>query len=293
MFHRLAEPKSTSYFLQSIFRLNKALSLEFVEKALYYLGQQHEVLRTAILYKDLSQSRQAILRGREFEVSQVDISGYGDAEEQLAMLKRQDIERGFDLQEDSLLRVTIVKLADRDYRLIWSVHHIIIDGWCLSIVMNDFTKICNALYNGQEYVIAKGITKTRYEDHVRNLLGKDKEATHNYWRNLLSGYATEATIRPVGSPERGEEQEQTQSYQFSKEATERLKNICSRYEVTINTAVEAAWGLVLQKYTNTNDVVFGKVVSGRNTSIAGVEEKWSAYLLIPSLYVYKQTMMKP
>lgn len=77
---------------------------------------------------------------------------------------------------------------------------------------------------------------------------------------------------PAGNPEGGVEQEKTIKYEFSKEATEEIQHICSRYDITINTAVEAEMGLVLQKYNNTEDVVFGKVVSGRNTGIAGAEE---------------------
>ncbi|TWH51680.1 non-ribosomal peptide synthetase [Sporomusa sp. KB1] len=272
LFHRLAEPESTSYFLQNIFRLTKPLSVALLQKALYHLGQIHEVLRTAILYKGLSESRQAILKGRAFEVSQVDISGASDTSEQLEMLKQQDIQRGFDLQEDPLLRVTIVKISADNYCLIWSTHHIIIDGWCLSLVMNDFMNICNTLYAGQEYIAVGQPTRTRYEDHVRSLLAQNKEAAHTYWKNLLCGYSTDAAIHPLGIPTGGEEQESTVTYQFSKEITEQIQTVCSHYDVTINTAVEAAWGLVLQKYTNTGDVVFGKVVSGRNTGIAGAEE---------------------
>jgi len=272
LFHRIADPESTSYFIQSTFRLTSVLSQDLLKKALYQLGQKHEVLRTAILYKNLSESRQAILKGRDFEVSQVDISGYADIEEQLEIIKRLDIQRGFDLQEDSLLRVILVKISDGDYRLLWSIHHIIIDGWCLSIVMNDFMNICNTFYIGKEYVVDGQKTRIRYEDYVRNRLSSDKEAARMYWKNLLSGYSAEATICSLGNPEGGVEQEKTITYQFSKETTERIQNICSRYDVTINTAVEVAWGLVLQKYNDTDDVVFGKVVSGRNTGIAGAEE---------------------
>ncbi|WP_021170822.1 Linear gramicidin synthase subunit D [Sporomusa ovata DSM 2662] len=272
LFHRLAEPESTSYFLQNVLRSTKPLSVALLQKALYHLGQIHEVLRTAILYKGMSESRQAIIKGRAFEVSQVDISGASDTSEQLEMIKQQDIQRGFDLQEDSLLRVIIVKISDGDYRLIWSTHHIIIDGWCLSIVMNDFINICNTLYVGQEYMAAGHLTGTRYEDYVRSLIAQDKEAAYTYWKNLLCGYSTDAAIHPLGTPIGGEKQESTVTYQFSKEITEQIQTVCNHYDVTINTAVEAAWGLVLQKYTNTGDVVFGKVVSGRNTGIAGVEE---------------------
>ena len=268
LFEKLVDESSTRYVVQQTMRLGY-VDIEKMQKAFEYLATQHEVLRTKICYRGVSVPRQVLLKERKPEFHYIEV----DNELDYLCLKTNDVKRGFDLEEDTLIRMTIVKIRDSGYRLIMTNHHIILDGWCLPILREDL--FCAYLETDKKRVgISKDTSKKagQYEKFVDYLNEKDKEKSLKYWEGLLQGYETRADILPIGCVDAIEEESKSQEFSLSLESTEQAEAICSQYGVTLNTVVEACWGLLLQKYNAAFDVVFGKVVSGRNAEIEGIEE---------------------
>ncbi|WP_245558481.1 amino acid adenylation domain-containing protein, partial [Fulvivirga imtechensis] len=98
------------------------------------------------------------------------------------------------------------------------------------------------------------------------------ETSKKFWQNYLAGYESLATLPrdTVVSVEKRHEKS-VQKFVLTKERTKALKDISGNYGVTLNTILQTAWGLVLSKYNNTTDVVFGSVVSGRPAELSGIE----------------------
>ncbi|MEC3633143.1 non-ribosomal peptide synthetase, partial [Bacillus velezensis] len=269
LYEKLLDESSTKYVVQQTLRLTE-VDVEKMHKAFEYLATQHDILRTKICYRGVSVPRQVVLKERMPEFNYMEV----DNESDYLDLKEQDVKRGFDLEEDTLVRMNLIKINNSGYRLIMTNHHIILDGWCLPILRKELFSAYMATDEEQLKTPNQAASNKMgsYEKFVHYINEKDKETSLKYWEDLLQGYETRADILPLGRPDETEEESQSQEFKLSIEVTEQAEAICAQYDVTLNTLVEACWGVLLEKYNSTNDVVFGKVVSGRNAEIEGIEE---------------------
>ncbi|MGM9978728.1 MAG: amino acid adenylation domain-containing protein, partial [Clostridium sp.] len=277
LYHRLLDSKSTNYFVQHVLKFNEKLELENIKSAFSLLSKKYDVLRTAILYKNLTKPRQVVYNDRDIEISIIDLSLSNDKNEKIEKIKKDDINRGFDLEKDSLMRATIIKTSEEEYRLVWSFHHIIMDGWCISLLISDFLRFYKELNSGlsvkevNNNIIEERKEFSNYRDYVKWLENQNKNEALAYWKDLLEDYDNVAEIKSLGLAEKVDEQVRTLNLQLSEKVSNNIKEFSKEENVTINTIVECAWGILLQRYTRSQDVVFGKVVSGRNANILGIE----------------------
>lgn len=272
LYHKLLDEASTSYVIQCSYDVNGQMNEAFLTQSLKLLAKKHPALKTNIMYKNIKEPRQVIFSDRLIESSRLDFSKEENANERFVQFKTTDVTRGFDLEQEALFRVTLVELP-KGQRLIFTFHHIIMDGWCLSIVLNDWMQLYAALQSGKEPItLAQIETDTVYEDYARTVADLDKEASLDYWENLLEGYETQASF--TGMYPKNEDNAEVKAIfeALSQEETKALQAFAKENNVTLNTVVEAVWGLILQRYNHTNDVVFGKMVSGRNLQLAGIEQ---------------------
>ena len=279
LFYYLKNPESTEYVIQNTYRIESRLNGEIVKEALSLLSKKYNVLNTSIISEGLSEPLQVIYKNRMPEYLEVDIRDYDNELKEDLYLKvaKKEVERGFNLEHDSLIRVTSIKYGEQDTRLIWTMHHIIVDGWCMNTLIDQFF----AYYNG----LKDGINKLDYEKDIEEELEKDaefcsyiywlrtqdKEKAREYWKQVLLDYENVCDIPAIMEPENTIEQVHRSSVRVDKLITAKMKKCADDNSSTINTIVEVICGLLLQKWNGTNDVVFGKVVSGRNADIAGIE----------------------
>ena len=270
LFHKIMEENSTEYVIQSEYKISQKIDYEIFRESVKLLSRKHEVLRTNIVYKDVEEPRQIILKGKVLETEVLNLTE--EKSEIYKKVKNDDVKRGFDLENDSLIRFKIIKLTKDDYRLLICFHHIIMDGWCLSIILNDLAEIYTTISKNEFSAINLEEDKTaRYEEFVKYILGKENSTGLNYWKKLLEGYEVQAGIKPDIIDKNHESDENTAEIKLNIKEKVKLENICNKYGITLNTIIETAWGIVLQKYNNVQDVVFGKVVSGRNAPINNIE----------------------
>ncbi|MBR5773426.1 MAG: amino acid adenylation domain-containing protein, partial [Clostridia bacterium] len=271
-FHKMVDESATSYVLQTVIEIDGKIDSDAVKKSLDYLCGKYEVLRTAFVFPKTSATPlQAVLDDRRVEFNE----RWADLE-QIESIKSSDIIRGFNLTKDSLLRVTLIHVNENSHIMLWSSHHIIMDGWCTTLVFRDFIDCYNQLKSGKigsidaKLSAEKGNTLA-FGDYVAWLEKQNKARAYGYWDELLEGYDGAITVPKLDDGKRGEAKSCTRTMDMSKELTEKLDAVASRLHITVNTIAETAWGILLQKYNNTNDVVFGKVVSGRNAGLPNIE----------------------
>lgn len=263
LYEKLLDENSMSYVIQQVIRLDY-VNPDHMKQALEALVAKHDILHTVIKHKGVSVARQVLLKERKPEFVYLE----AENEEQYEQIKNDDIARGFDLEEDALLRMSIVKVAEDDYRMLLTSHHIVSDGWSVSIMYGDLVKFYNTLESGEQIEPENG---GRFEDFVQHIAEKDKAESISYWTELLTDYQEDVDILPMGTVDKAEEKENVK-VELSEENAQKALKICSELGVTINTLLEAVWGILLQKYNRTEDVVFGKVVSGRNVKVDRIED---------------------
>ncbi|MGG4403620.1 condensation domain-containing protein, partial [Paenibacillus amylolyticus] len=280
LYHSIAEPESTAYRNQNVFVGQGYADEHLVKEALKLLALRHEVLRTAIIHKEISMPHQVVIREREVEYARTDLTGAEASvqAERVEVIAHGQIQRGFDLAQDPLLRVHHVVLSQDRYQLIWNFHHMIMDGWCLSMVYGDFNRLYQALQQGAlpaeltQQIMKDKQDHASYEDYIAWLEQQDQDQGLSYWSDVLAGYEEVAEIKPVYPPEASEQQVERLAITLTPEDRLRIKELTSAHQMTVSNVVETAWGVVLQAYSGQKDVVFGKVTSGRQSDVRGIED---------------------
>lgn len=284
LYHKLSAPSSTCYIVQSGFKVDGVLDEKALQESFELLASKHEVLRTCMLHKQVSIPRQVLLANRKIEANFIDLTGAHNRNAKYEQLKRNDVSRGFDFEKDSLFRVSVVRMADCEYRILMCFHHIIVDGWCLSIINNDLRDFYNRLLAGESKpAIAKSLPKSAsYEDYIRLTRKRNITEGLGYWKALLEGYETQVTIigsqKSVSDTMSELDEVKSLNISLSKENHALLVGISKKYGITMNTILEAVWAILLQKYNYTEDVVFGKVVSGRNIAFDDIDNKVGLFI---------------
>lgn len=273
LFHKIEDDDATSYVVQSFYKIEEKIDPQKLNDAFDLLSQKHQMLRMSIQYRSVKEPRQVILKNRKIEFQTYDFVAEADKMKRFAELKEQDLKRGFDLEEDSLMRAAFIQMEESVCYLGLGFHHIIMDGWCMSIVINDLLNFYRELSSGKEkeeleVSLADG---HEYEDYFQYMKKQEKEKALDYWGNLLDGYNVPIDIHASLKEKKETKEVKRAEVSLKEEETKCLEEICSKYGITMNTIVEAAWGILLQRYNNSKDVVFGKVVSGRNVPINGIE----------------------
>jgi len=279
LYHKLEDSGSTSYMIQEAFDISGKMDTRAFGEVLRLLAQRYEVPRTSIVYKQVSEPKQAIIKGRIPEYREINLAMFTKEEqvERYTSIVAEDLERGFDLQEDTLVRATCVIMGESNCKLLWSFHHIILDGWCTDLIIDKFVEYYEKLAGGiSAEIIERQITEERngkgeYSDYIKWLESKEEGESLRYWEEMLDGYEDICEIMPMMPPEPCAEQMRRIGKTLGKELSEKLLSVASANNVTISTLAETAFGILLQKYSNTDDVVFGKVVSGRNADIKGID----------------------
>jgi len=270
--------EGTQYVIQSVYAMHHSIDTKKLEQAFVLLSKKHEVLRAKIYFGNGKRPKLLILKDRPVEWKQADVSEKTQQAQLLEEIIAQDLQRGFQLDKDVLMRATCVKMGEKEYRLIVSFHHVIMDGWCLSIVLGDLIQYYNRLQRGETYEALLEETAgqqrkvTKYSDYLAWLEEQEEEEGLSYFEELLADYEESTGIQPLTEPEKADKTMERIGVKYSESLSSDLRKLAKDVNVTLNTLLEAAWGITLWQYNRTTDSVFGKVVSGRNASLKGIEE---------------------
>ncbi|WP_264530612.1 non-ribosomal peptide synthetase [Flavobacterium sp. N502540] len=252
------------YFEQSSYKIQAELDINYLKESYDQLIARHDVLRTCFRDNVGEDLLQIVQNEVPSNFTYLDITG--NTTETIAAVKEQDIAKGFDLATGSQMRLTVLKTSGNQYELIWSHHHIIMDGWCISILIGEFFALYEGLLQGKKNILPKA---TPYSDYVKWLMKNDKEKSLQYWNGYLEGFQG---LNTLPFPKQNTETFTPGEifYTIGGSLREKLAVFCQENSITENVFFQTIWGILLAKYNNTNDVVFGGVVSGRPAEIYDV-----------------------
>ncbi|WP_436844487.1 amino acid adenylation domain-containing protein [Streptomyces wuyuanensis] len=244
-----------------------------LERAAAALLRRHPNLRAGFWHEGVPQPVQFVPAEVRIGVERVDLAASkAPAAEALREVERAELARRFELHRPPLLRLVLARIADGDHRLVITVHHILVDGWSMPLLVGDLL----ALYESDGD--PSGLPPVRpYRDYLKWLKQQDTDAARAAWREALAGPAEPSLVAPA-DPSRGAVRPGVHSLELSPEATARLTAAARRLGTTPSTLIECAWGLVLGGMTGRQDVVFGLTVSGRPEEIRGVESMLGLFI---------------
>ncbi|UII33625.1 amino acid adenylation domain-containing protein [Fulvivirga ulvae] len=275
-FHWVMEPELNSYFQQTTCRLQGGLDMTILEESFALVMKRHPVLRSIFLEDVASDPVQVVLANGEIPVTYYDlrdICATGDKTALLDEYRRKDARNKFRLDNGALFRISVFHTGESEYHILWSHHHIIMDGWCMGLIVNEFLDIYKALIHGHE----PGIPEiSAYDSYLRWLSRRDTTKSLHFWSDYLSGLGSNTEVpgkveNPVSQQERPY-QKQNINFTLDKKKTAQLRQVCGQTGVTESNFIQTLWGISLGLMQNTNDLVFGSVVSGRPSEVPGVEQ---------------------
>ena len=273
LFHTLLAPRSGVYFVQVCSDLNGNVNVEAFKRAWIRVVERHAVFRTFFIWEDVSKPVQVVEKEVTLPIEILDWRELSEEEQQqqLAGYLQNDREQGFELARAPLMRVALMRLGDDRYKLVWSYHHLLLDGWCLSVVLRDVLMFYAAFSERRDLQLEPGPT---YRDYIAWLQRQDLSEAERFWRRTLEGFKTPTPfgVDHVSASVAVEERDyESQVAVVSRSATTALQQLARTHKLTMNTVVQGAWALLLSCYSRQKDVVFGTTVSGRPADLPGVE----------------------
>ena len=279
LFHSISAPGSGLYFEQVSCRIG-GVDVEAFKQAWQGVVDRHPILRSAFLWEGLAEPLQVVRRQVELSWDERDWIDLPEAQQQerLADLLRTDRARGFDLETAPLMRLALLRTEPGAYQLVWSHHHVLLDGWCTSLLFRELFTLYEACRHGRKPDLER---PRPYRDYIAWLRGHDLEKPEGFWRSALAGFHA-STPLPTDRfhPDEGGEGEayRQEMLLLPREDTAAVEALARGHHLTLNTVLQGAWGLLLSRYSGEDDVVFGATVAGRPADLAGVESMLGLFI---------------
>ncbi len=279
LFHSVYEVDTVAYIDQVSVELPDGINIDAFRSAWNYLLRNHSILRSGFSYKELSIPVQWCANELLMPITTLDYSDLHeqDLNKKISEFLVKDLSAKFDLSKPPLMRMTLIKRSVRSCQLIWTFHHIILDGWSVSILMQE-------LFTAYESVLQQKVppakTEDRFSDFISFIRKRDKTEEQKFWIKYMSG------VVPTRLPFIAEEHNRNHGIGAVKHSFNeidpslafRINEFARSHGLTVNTLFQAAWSLLLSQYTAHPDVVFGVTVSGRPPELTDFENRIGLYI---------------
>ncbi|PUB45957.1 non-ribosomal peptide synthetase [Pseudomonas sp. GV047] len=268
LLHTLLEPGTGLYYMQDRYRINSALDPERFAQAWQAVIARHEALRASFCWNVGEDMLQVIHKPGSTPIEYLDWSADQESEQEprLQALLKAEREAGFDLLNQAPFHLRLIRVGEARYWFMMSNHHILIDAWCRSLLMNDFFDIYMALGEGREAQLA---TPPRYRDYIAWLQRQNLAEARQWWQQNLQGFERTTPIpsdRPFLREHAGHSGGMVVGDCYTRldpRDGAQLRELAQAHQLTVNTFAQAAWALVLRRLSGERDVLFGVTVAGR------------------------------
>ncbi|GCF07291.1 non-ribosomal peptide synthetase [Dictyobacter arantiisoli] len=272
LFHSFYEPDHGDYVIQVGMTFEKGFNEQTFFDAWTHVIQNHTILRTGFWWEGLEEAHQVVYQDVSLPVERQDwrhLTGE-QQQERIKEYHHTDRLRGFQLSQAPLMRLFIARLSDEEYTMVWTYHHLLLDGWSLPLVLELFFKSYAALEKQQ---LIGQVNRPPYREYIRWLRQQDMQKAQEFWKETLRGFSAPTAL----GIDHTQQEAQQSGYDewagtLSIQATQALTQLARQEHVTINTLIQGAWALLLSHYSGENDVIFGAVTSGRTATITDIEK---------------------
>jgi len=279
LFHGLYDGHASAYIEQftcQVFNTDP----EILEQSWQRLLQKHTILRTAFEYEALEIPVQCVYNGIKAPFIIQDLRHPDSAMQQAAIgdFLQADKAKGIDFKTPPLMRIALLQTGARNYYMVWTYHHILLDGWSVSVLMEELMQYYQQLCAGSA---VKDTETDAYEDYIRFISSQDKNAAEQHWRQYMNGIST-GTLLPfvqaASGRNKGAGHFNEALLNLDEESSRQAAAFAGANGLTINTLVQGIWACLLRYYTRQDAVTYGVTVSGRPAQLPSVEKRVGMYI---------------
>ncbi|WP_327331611.1 non-ribosomal peptide synthetase [Calothrix rhizosoleniae] len=274
LFHSFYAPESGVYFEQTSLNIKGNLDIVAFKSAWHKVVDRYSILRTLFIWENRQIPLQVVLKQVKLPFENLDWINFSQTEQQqkLENLLQTHREQGFNFNQAPVMNCTLVRLTEDSYQFIWNYHHVLMDAWCLSIIFKEVLSFYETSVSGEVLHLP---SPRPYQDYITWLNQQDDEKAKSFWQNTLQGFSapTPLVVDKKQSQIEADDSDYCQiGLRLSEKVSQKLQDLSVKSHLTVSTIVQAAWALLLSRYSGEDDVLFGVTVSGRPGDLSGVEE---------------------
>jgi amino acid adenylation domain-containing protein/non-ribosomal peptide synthase protein (TIGR01720 family) len=287
LFHSLYAPDNDVYVNQLHCTLSGVLDVDAFRTAWDAAIADHAILRTSFLLEREGDALQIVWREAMLPFIVLDWRHLAPSQhaERLAEFLAQDRARSFVLEQVPLTQIALIVRHDGATEFVWTKHHLLLDGWSSARLLNDvLAGYFAALEGGRR---SARPAPGRYRDYVEWVKGQSSEDAERFWRAMLAGLNDPLRLADaVARPEVPQTGHGARVLHLPADMSASLQQCAQQQQVTLNTVLQAAWALLLSRYSGRRDIVFGVTVAGRSADVPGIEDMLG--LFINTLPMFQQ-----
>ena len=275
LFHKTCEDHDFAYHIQVRWHDPRVLDLKYYKLAWEHILARFEVLRAQFIWNDLEKPVQVINSSVQLPWKVYDLEELSAKNQQLRItaIINQDKKQTFDLSKAPLMRITVFSLTHDNHIIIWTHHHILLDGWSLNLVLNDLYEIYEAYIKNNQ---ARLQTTPSYSAYIRSIQQSNKRYAKRFWVSYFKGYSNIGSlplIKTAGSlATQVNPKMESETLALSQLMTKSLKAFTVRSKVTLSTVTQFAWVILLYRYTHLKDIITGITLSTRSKDHSDIEQ---------------------
>ncbi|HBT88792.1 non-ribosomal peptide synthetase [Desulfobacter sp.] len=279
LIHSLAEQGVGMYVSQGVHSF-KHINAQAMELAWQKVVDRHEVLRSSFVWETLDKPLQKVSPEVKVEFEHMDLSDLNEWEQKIELraVLEKDRAKGFDLTTPPLFRLYLLKRWEESYFLIFSHHHLLLDGWSNPILLDEVREYYQGIIRGIDVSLPH---PKPFRLYIRWLRQQKLDEEKQFWQDYLRGFKRTTPLPyDLGAPR--QDGYLLKSKELHMELASPLFSDLKAYarscHVTLNTLIQAAWCIILSRYSGHDQIVFGSLVSGRSSVLDGIEHMIGMFL---------------
>lgn len=275
LYSSLMNTESKAYYEIFKFVIKGKVNEKAIEESFNKIIQRHGIFRTIFKHKKVKEPVQVVLKNRTLTLHFDDITALDEKQQKLHIDKYIELvgNKSYDFEKDMLIRLSMFKLGENSFQIVMNFHHIVLDGWCIGILMREWFEIYRSIVENSR---AELPAIPRSEVYYEWLKQQSEDEANLYWKKYLDGYENSNSISNNAQTDKYEQK--IYQCKITKELYDKAKEISAKNSSTINTFFNIVWGKVLQRYINSYDVVFGSIISGRPPELYGIENMIGVFI---------------
>ena len=268
--------KSDLYIRHLILKFSGPLQVENMKRSWQEIVEKYDILRTGFLWKGLPEPMQYVLKnvGIYFDFDELGTSS-NDIPMYLKQISLNNAKK-ISLNDVPIMRFTLLQVTNECFYLVFSFHHILLDGWCLNILLTELKHNYQSLT--QNRILEKKKAKP-FQDYINWLAQNNVDSATTFWKKYLIDMPMDCYLSSKRHPVLSE----SSSYGhyeliLSEHETSTLLSLAKKYRVTLNIIMQCCWAIFISKYTGQEKVIFGVTISGRAINFPNIENMLGIFI---------------
>ncbi|MEV6997432.1 alpha/beta fold hydrolase [Streptomyces sp. NPDC093982] len=271
LLHSLHDGAADMYLSQHTYTVDGPFDLDILVLAWQQMVAAHPALRTSFHWDgDLDKPLQVVHREVELPVHRHDWTDRDEErqDKELERLRAEDRAVGFTPAAAPLQRLHLIRRGPQRHTLIWTYHHLLLDGWSVPVFMNEVM----AHYRSLALGTPAPPPAPPYRSYIAWLQRQDLQEARDFWVRTLADVRPSPLLELApADPERGTGEVERRTVELPPQVSRGLRDTAARHQVTLSTVVQACWSIILQRLTGQTEITFGCVSSGRPPELPQVD----------------------